>query len=191
MSESGDKLWIITEGLIGTENPCKGVAQALEIEPVIKHITLNQPWKTLCPHLGFEQETTFEPKLSAPWPEILITNGRKAIAAARYIKKASNGKTFTIHLQDPRINAPFLDLIAAPAHDSVNAPNAIETIATPNMITPQILETAKPNFLKLGKMPYLTYLYFHRNSFFILLQKYLLRNQLSCSNHQLKQIIII
>lgn len=153
MTSNQKKLWIITEGLVGTENPCRGVAQALGAEPNIKRISLNQPWKTFCPYLGFETTGTFHPKLEPPWPDLLITNGRKALAAARYIKKQSDGKAITVHLQDPRVKAPFLDLIAAPAHDEVKAANAMETLATPNMITPELLENAKHDFSELGKLP--------------------------------------
>ena len=153
MPTQQNKLWIITEGLIGTENPCKGVAQALGIETQIMRIGLNEPWRTLCPYLPFENHKSFTSPLSPPWPELLLTNGRKSLAAARYIKKKSNGKTITVHLQDPRIKAPFLDLIAAPAHDQVAHKNAIETLATPNLITQELLESAQSDFPELGNMP--------------------------------------
>ncbi len=151
MDLSNKVLWVITEGLKGTENPCLGVAQALGISPIIKQIQIKQPWKLFCPYLGFEQQNTFYPKLNEPWPDILITNGRKSLAAARYIKKESQGKTFTVHLQDPKIKAPFLDLIAAPKHDQVNTKNSIETLATPNLINQINMDQAKKDFPEFAK----------------------------------------
>jgi mitochondrial fission protein ELM1 len=138
--------WIITEGLAGTENQCLGVAESLGITPVVKRVQLRQPWKLLSPWLGFEHAGIFSPALNPPWPDLLITSGRKAIAAARYIKKASGGKTLTVHIQDPRINPRSFDLLAVPAHDPARGDNVIVTLAAPNKITPEKLEAAKKQF---------------------------------------------
>jgi mitochondrial fission protein ELM1 len=73
--ETKDKpiVWVITEGLVGTENQCLGVAEALEVNPIIKRIGLRQPWKFLSPYLGFECSATFSKTLNAPWPDNLRT----------------------------------------------------------------------------------------------------------------------
>lgn len=138
--------WIITEGIAGTENQCLGVAEALEIEPVVKQVTLKQPWLSLSPYLGFEQSWSFSEKLAPPWPDILITSGRKSIAAARYIKKASKGETFCVHIQDPRINPKGFDLVAVPEHDPTRGSNVITTRAAPNRLTENKLDDAREKF---------------------------------------------
>ncbi len=138
--------WIITEGIAGTENQCLGVAEALGAAPIVKRIALRQPWKSLSPYLGFEQSWSFSPALkseSEPWPDLLIASGRKSIAAARYIKKMSAGKTFTVQIQDPRIDPSAFDLVAVPAHDPTRGDNVIVTTAAPNRITPARLEEAR------------------------------------------------
>ncbi|MCB9988826.1 MAG: mitochondrial fission ELM1 family protein [Rhodospirillales bacterium] len=137
--------WIVTEdGLTGTENQCLGVAEAMGVMPIVKRIGLRWPWRILSPWLGFEQGWTFTgDALDGPYPDLLIAAGRKAIAAARYIKKQSSGKTFTVFLQDPRINPKQFDLVAVPAHDPTRGDNVIVTTATPNRITPERLATAK------------------------------------------------
>jgi len=146
MTDTKKSLWIITEGLTGTENQCLGVAEAMGIVPIVKRITLRQPWKSLSPYLGFECAATFTSPLSPPWPDILISSGRKSIAASRYIKKQSKGKTFTIQIQDPRVNPKHFDLVAVPQHDPTRGVNIEVTIATPNRITPQKLVDAKKEF---------------------------------------------
>jgi mitochondrial fission protein ELM1 len=148
-------LWIATEGLKGTENQCIGVAEALGIQPVIKKITLRHPWKLLSPYLGFESTLTFSEPLTAPWPDILIASGRKSIAISRYIKKHSKGKTFTVQIQDPRVNPKQFDLVAVPEHDPTRGNNVIVTVATPNRITAEKLEEAKTEFAHL--FSHLTY----------------------------------
>jgi len=134
--------WIITEGMAGTENQCLGVAHALDLNPEVMRVSLRQPWKTLSPYLKFECKSSFIPKLSPPWPDLLITSGRKSIAAARYIKKQSAGKTFTVHIQDPRIDPNNFDLVCIPEHDPTRGENVITTTAAPNLITPEKITQA-------------------------------------------------
>ncbi|MGB1077804.1 MAG: mitochondrial fission ELM1 family protein [Bdellovibrionales bacterium] len=145
--------WIITEGLKGTENQCIGIAEMLGLEPVIKTISLKQPWKSLSPYLGFEMKSTFigDP-IEEPYPDILITGGRKAIATSRYIKKRSP-HTFTLHVMDPRIHPCNFNLVTAPEHDRVRGKNVIITKATPNRITVKTLQDGKKQFAELGKLP--------------------------------------
>lgn len=138
-------VWVITEGMAGTENQCLGVSKALGIDPVIKKTSLNQPWKSLSPYLGLETDRTFSEKLEPPWPDLLITSGRKAIAASRYIKKQSP-RTFTVHIQDPRISSKYFDLVCVPNHDPTRGENVLVTDAAPNLITSERLQKAKAAF---------------------------------------------
>lgn len=140
--------WIVTEaGLTGTLNQCLGVTDHLHVTPVIKQIGLRQPWKSLSPWLGLESACTFTgDELAPPWPDLVIAAGRKAVSAARYIKKKSGGKTFTVFLQDPRIHPHAFDLVAVPAHDDLRGDNVIVTPATPNRITQQALTRARQEF---------------------------------------------
>lgn len=148
--------WVITEGLAGTENQCLGIAEALGIKPVVKRIALRQPWKTFSPWLGFECVRTFDPPLEpgpgARWPDLVIASGRKSIAAARYIKKRSGGRTFTVQIQDPRVSPRQFDLVAVPEHDRLRGPNVIVTKAAPNRIFPERLAEAKQDFPALEKI---------------------------------------
>ncbi len=147
--------WIVTEQhLAGTENQCRGVAEALGVDSVIKYIGLQQPWKTLSPWLGFEHKTMFTgDRLDPPWPDLLIAGGRKAIAAVRYIKQQCRSKTFTVFLQNPRVSLKNFDLVAAPAHDNLRGPNVVVTQATPNRVTPARLAEARAEFSNLGALP--------------------------------------
>lgn len=141
--------WIITEGIAGTENQCLGVAEAFGTAPKVMKIGLHQPWKTLSPWLGFEQSCTFTPAIAPPWPDLLIAAGRKSVAASRYIKRKSGGKTFTVQLQDPKTSPNQFDLVAAPIHDGLEGSNVITTHGAPNRITPEKLEQARKEFAPL------------------------------------------
>lgn len=146
-------LWIVTEGLAGTENQCLGVAECLQdyypdLQPHVMQIALREPWKKFSPFLGFEQWWSFDPILVPPWPDILITSGRKAIAASRFVKKVSEEKSFTLHIQDPRIKSDAFDLVAVPEHDSLRGENVLVTAAAPNRVTPKRLERAQSKFMQ-------------------------------------------
>lgn len=139
--------WIITEGMIGTENQCLGIAEALGIgQPHIIKIGLNQPWKTLSPWLGFEMAWTFDQPLESPYPDLLIAAGRKSVAASRYIKKKSGGKTFTVQLQNPKCSPKNFDLVAVPHHDNLRKENVLVTHGAPNRLTLDKLAEAKHHF---------------------------------------------
>lgn len=139
--------WIITEDLAGTRNQCLGVAEALGVIPIVKTITLKEPWKTLSPYLGFEGSYMFSGDgLLPPWPDLLIASGRKTIAASRFIKNKSGGKTFTVQIQDPRVSNKNFDLVAVPFHDPTRGENVLVTHAAPNRITDQKLNAARIEF---------------------------------------------
>ncbi len=138
------KCWIVTEGLAGTENQCLGVAESLGLSPEIKRIGLRQPWKAFSPFLGLECPGTFTgDALSPPWPDLVIASGRKAVAAARYIKRRSHGSAFTVFLQDPKTDPASFDLVAVPAHDGLRDPNVLVTSAAPNRLTSARLDGAR------------------------------------------------
>ena len=151
MDLSNISCWVLTEGMAGTENQCLGVAEALGIPFTVKKIQLKQPWKTLSPFLALENSWCFSPPIKPPWPDLLLSAGRKSIAASRYIKKMSGGKTFTVQIQDPRIDPAHFDLVAVPHHDPARGTNVITTDAAPNRITNISLEKAKEQFAHLGK----------------------------------------
>lgn len=138
--------WVITEGMIGTQNQCVGVAEALGVTPKILQVHLRQPWKTFSPWLGLECSASFSNGLTPPWPDLLIAAGRKSVAAARYIKKKSGGRTFTVQLQDPKTAPHQFDLVAVPHHDTLRGNNVIVTHGAPNRLTTNKLDQARDAF---------------------------------------------
>jgi len=145
--------WVVSEGIAGTENQCIAVAEALGIPFEVKRIALKQPWKALSPYIGFEQAWSFIPEIKPPYPDLLIAAGRKAIAASRYIKKVSGGKTFTVQIQDPRVSPEQFDLVAVPFHDPARGDNVIVTDAAPNRVSVTSCELRVASFPELTALP--------------------------------------
>ncbi len=155
MSIENPLIWILCEkGLTGTENQCRAVADAyMEMFPKsaqppiihIKRIKLRWPWTFLSPFIRFfdgphmlaaDSDSILPDQTDhLRWPDILICAGRKAVAPALWIKRASGGKTFLCVLQKPYISPALFDMVAAPFHDQLSGSNVIITDGAPNLIT--------------------------------------------------------
>ena len=137
--------WILTEtGLTGTQNQCVALARACGWEYTIKPIQLRQPWKLLTPwwrHFAPMALTRDSATLDAPWPDVVIASGRKAIAAALWVKKQSACKLIIV--QSPVIKDDRFDLVVVPEHDRYNAPNAITITGALPVVTSQSIHAAK------------------------------------------------
>ena len=59
---------------------------------------------------------------------ILISCGKKSVKASVYLKRKFKDSIFNIHIQDPKINHRFFDLIVCPEHDNLNYDNCISTL---------------------------------------------------------------
>ncbi|MFH1158629.1 MAG: mitochondrial fission ELM1 family protein [Pseudomonadota bacterium] len=149
MPESDKTCWIITEGLAGTESQCIGVAEALGVRPAVKRIRLRSPWRQLSPWLRCGHKYALTPDsdpVEPPYPDILLSSGRKSIGVALYVKKASGGKTFLVQLQDPRINPRHFNLVVVPQHDPTRGDNVLVTTGALHRVTPEKLDTEKMKF---------------------------------------------
>ncbi|NBO20172.1 MAG: hypothetical protein EBV03_13325, partial [Proteobacteria bacterium] len=130
------------------ENQCLGLAEALGLEPVIKRVKLRHPWRELSPYLRLGLGMAYSTKgdsLKRPWPNLLIASGRASIPAAIHIRRASRSKghpTFTVHIQNPRIDPAWFDLVVTPRHDNLVGPNVMTTYGGLHRLTPQRLQTA-------------------------------------------------
>lgn len=141
--------WILTDGKVGMVNQCRGLAEVLGVEPVSKVIDLRAPWQWLPPVLTpnlLSVTTSGSDPLTPPWPELLIASGRKSVAPARAIRKASNGKTFCVQIQDPGVSPTAFDLVVAPAHDGMAGENVMSTTGSLHGLTEGILAKARIRF---------------------------------------------
>ena len=59
---------------------------------------------------------------------ILISCGKKSVKASIYLKRKFKELVFNIHIQDPKSDHNFFDLIISPEHDQLKKPNNISTL---------------------------------------------------------------
>jgi hypothetical protein len=137
--------WAISDGRAGLANQVRGLAEAVGLPVEVKTVRPRAPW-TLLPvtfwpapfsALGPES-STFAP----PYPKLAIGCGWRAIPYMLAIKRLSQGRTFTVQLQNPRIDPKYFDLVVPPEHDELEGPNVAAIIGSPNSVTAPKLNAA-------------------------------------------------
>ena len=149
MSDKGQACWVVTDGKVGMEIQGLGLAEALGFEPTVKRIQVRRPWRWLPPTWIPDPIGSLGPKkdkLAPPWPDILIASGRQSVAVSVAIRRAAAGRCFTVQIQNPAVDPALFDLIVAPRHDRLTAPNVCATIGAMNRITPARLAEAAAYF---------------------------------------------
>src|SRR3546814_845067 len=124
------------------ENQGVGLAEALGLSPVVKRVTLRQPWRALMPYFRIGLRHAAGPgsdPIAPPWPDLVIASGRQSIAPGLAVKRASRGRTFLAQIQDPAIGARHFDLVIVPEHDRLRGPNVLTTKGSLHRVTPERL----------------------------------------------------
>jgi uncharacterized protein len=138
--------WAISDGRAGMANQVRGLAEAVGLPVVTKTVHPRFPWTmlplTLWPSpfraLG-AGSSTFAP----PWPKLAVGCGWRSIPYMLAIKRQSGGSTFTIQLQDPRIDPKHFDLVVPPEHDGLKGANVEAIVGSPNAVTRKSLDSAE------------------------------------------------
>ncbi len=139
-------LWVLTDGKAGDEVQCLGVAERLGVVPEIRRIAPRPPWSWLMPRGPIDPREAPEREgspIRPPFPDIAIASGRRAVAYLRAVRKASQGRTFTVFLKDPRIGAGAADLIWVSEHDRLRGGNVLVTVTSPHRLAPAALAAAR------------------------------------------------
>lgn len=144
-----EKIWVLIDDRVGNKNQAIGLADALN-EPYITK-KLNYNFFSIFPNflLGkndFYINKSTSDKLDPPFPELVISSGRRTAPIALRIKEKSP-KTKIVQIMRPAIEDEKFDLIILPQHDKYyGTTNVYRTIGAINKITPQILEASLKEF---------------------------------------------
>lgn len=158
MTASSEPLtWILTDGTIGMRVQCLGLAQAAGLTPIVKHIAPSLLLRVL-PALGaipgVPPAAGGDP-LTMPWPDVVISCGRRTAGAAIAIKRLGGGTPFLAHIQDPRLSPSRFDLLIVPEHDPTRGSNVITTLGALNPHDPdRLAEAAKPWIEGVSRLPH-------------------------------------
>ena len=137
--------WTLTTGEEGMRTQARGLATA--VADVVVEQTLRRGPLDWLPG----RQAPFAP----PWPDILISCGRRSVWASRAIRKAAQGRTVTVHIQDPKVSAKHFDLVVAMAHDRIAAGGNVTKVETAlHDLTPQKLAIAVAAWRDRLKLPF-------------------------------------
>lgn len=147
-----DACWVLTDGKVGMEVQCRGLAEALGCAPVIRRIVARAPWRWLPPALwgpGGLPLRAVAPgpapesgPLRPPWPRLLIATGRLAAAPAAAIKRQAGAGMVVLQIQDPRLPAAWFDAIIVPEHDTRRGETVLVSTGALNPLTEARLAAA-------------------------------------------------
>lgn len=143
---SAPNVWFITTGEAGYRTQARGLARALSEGAREWIVDLRAPWRWLpvalaAPFaLGGLDPARDRP--APPWPDLAVTCGRKAAAVSIAIRRASRGRTATVHVQNPLTSPSAFDLVVAMDHDRLTGPNVLSVPTALHDVTPARLAAA-------------------------------------------------
>lgn len=168
----GPSIWAVSDGRAGNAAQVRAIVQALG-EPRrwmrLAHIdgrahrsapltlTPQRPW-TLFPSAWWINPRGALPgperdKLNAPWPTIWIGAGRRTAPFSAAVKRWSRGRTFVVHILDPKMAPSRFDLIVTPVHDRLKKRGVISTVGSPTHFSQDDQEQAGQDFAHLADEP--------------------------------------
>jgi mitochondrial fission protein ELM1 len=149
--------WAITTGEAGMRTQARGLASAVAETVVEKIVALRAPqrwfqagWPGLLAGLDPAGD-----RLDPPWPDLIVTCGRRSAIIGLAVKRAAKGRPALVHVQDPLAPLSGFDLVVAMAHDRVKGPKVVKTLTAMHDVTPARLGAAagawEPRFAHLHR----------------------------------------
>ena len=121
----------------------RGLACAVADHVVEKVILSRPPWRSL--PSGRLILRGLEPggdKVAPPWPDLIVSCGRRSGLVAREARRRAKGAPLLAHVQDPRTGAADFDLVVAMDHDHVKGQNVLRVATALHDVTPARLAAA-------------------------------------------------
>lgn len=143
--------WGITDGSAGMVAQVRALTMAMGLEPEMKIIALKKPWAWL-PNifydgflLKFVLPCALRADIAKPYPDMIISCGRKAALVAAAIKQSAPDVK-VIHIQDPQMSPRHFDVVVAMEHDKISGDNVIKTRFALHSINNEVLEKSREQF---------------------------------------------
>lgn len=140
------RTWIVTDGKAGDENQCVGLAETLGLDYELRRIAPRAPFGWVAPWGPIDpgdRPGRRRGAMAGDLPDILIASGRRSVPYLRAVRQASQGRTFTVFLKDPRMGHETADFIWVPDYDDLRGPNVFTTLTSPHQVSPGRLAQAR------------------------------------------------
>jgi len=149
--------WALTTGEAGMRTQARGLAKAVADEVVEKVVVVRPPWRWFpagLPGVLNGVDASAGDRLEAPWPDLIVTCGRRSAILGLEVKRKAGGKPLLVHLQDPLAPLTNFDLVIAMAHDDVEGPKVRKVLTTLHDMAPARLAEAKTAWeSRLARLP--------------------------------------
>jgi len=153
------RCWVMSDGRVGMEIQCLGLAEALGLDPVVKRVAGRKPLRWFTPWLRpwpIGNLRASSSPLAPPWPDLIIASGRQPIAPALKIRQlarraAPPKRVFLLQIQHPAFDPWRFDLIVLPQHDPLRRANVLTTLGSMHRVTPARLAAASQRFAGLAE----------------------------------------
>lgn len=119
MTEQTPRIWLLLGTKTGDNAQVMRAAQAMGFGFETKRLVLKPEFETAKPKVSASLEIFTErarQDLVGPWPDLVITIGRRLSMAALWVKEKSGGKTKIALFNAPKGRRDEFDLIVAPAY---------------------------------------------------------------------------
>lgn len=135
----------------------RGLAKAVANQVIEKVVSVKRPWRWLpagWPGVLAGVDPQQGDRLDPPWPDLIVSCGRRSAILGLAVKKAAAGGPLLVHVQDPRTNLRDFDLVIAMAHDDVSGPKVMKVMTALHDMTPERLaEAARTWTGRLARLP--------------------------------------
>lgn len=148
--------WIVTSGEAGHRTQARGLALAVAGEAREFTVDLRSPWRYLPGDktpFALQILTPGSDRPGPPWPDLLVSSGRRAAAVAIAIRKAAKGRTLAVNVPDPHIDPAAFDLVVCLNHDPASGPNVLSLSTAVHDLTPTKLAEAAERWRETLRQP--------------------------------------
>lgn len=139
------RVWALLGQKAGDNNQVLALAQALG-SPFATRRIVNRPWELVTNRLAGTSLAGIDRRrsdaLAPPWPDLVISAGRRNEPVARWIRKRSGGRTRLVHIGRPWAPLAAFDLIVTtPQYFLPDLPNVLHNRLPLHRIDPAQLQT--------------------------------------------------
>ncbi len=122
------RVWSLTTGEAGTRQQARGLVRELSPAAEERVVRVSRLWAALparLTRLTLAGAKDVEGRLEPPWPDVLVSCGRRGAVAALAVRRCSGRPMVSVHIQPPATPEAF-DLVVTMAHDRMSGPNVAQ-----------------------------------------------------------------